>query len=289
MLAACHGAAAPRVVVAGGEGSALPRSSPAAEYFDVAELDAVRSLAKREALSALLVTRHNHLVLEYYANGWKASDAPDAGALVQVLAAMSAGIATSRGLIGPPDLRPFDAAAIASGVAQAAKMPYEQYLSLHIWQPLRAAPAYFLLAHAGDAPRADCCFAARLADWMRVGGALNADGRYEGTQIMPAGWVARMRLPRIGERDHGFGVLLADAARGKEPLLAHDAFFVRGEGAWRLWLVPSLDLVVLSAGAAHATDPEDETALPNLIMHSITGPGTTLRGAPQLKDLVPGH
>jgi hypothetical protein len=98
-----------------------------------------------------------------------------------------------------------------------------------------------------------------------------------------------MRLPRIAERDHGFGVLLADAARGREPLFAHDTFFVRGEGAWRLWLVPSLDLVILSAGTAKASGQEDETALPNLVMHSITGPGTTLHGAPQLKDLVPGH
>jgi CubicO group peptidase (beta-lactamase class C family) len=275
--------------VAGGDGSGLPRTSPAAEHFDEASIEAVRSLARRAGLGALLVTRNNHLVLEYYGAGWAASDEPDAGALVQVLAAMAAGVATSRGLIGPPDLRPFDAGALASAIAQAAKLPYEQYLSQRIWQPLRASPAHFLLAHTGEAPRPDCCFAARLSDWMRVGGALDDDGRYEGTQVLPAGWVARMRLPRIGEQERGFGVLLANAATGKEPLAARDAFFVRGEGAWRLWIVPSLQLVILSAGEDSAAGQSDETALPNQIMRAINGPGTSLHGPAQLKDLVPGH
>ena len=289
LLAACHGPSAPQVTVAGGDGSGLPRSSPEAEHFDPAELESVRSAARRAGLGALLVTRHNHLVLEYYGGGWAASDESDAGSLVQVLAAMAAGIATSKALITAPDLRPFDARALAGAIAQGAHLPYEQYLSQRIWQPLRAAPAHFLLAHPGDALQADCCFAARASDWMRVGGALIGDGRYEGMQVLPAGWVARMRLPRIGEQERGFGVLLANAAQGKEPLAARDAFFVRGEGAWRLWLVPSLDLVILSAGADKNGALADETALPNQIMRAINGPGTTLHGAPQLKDLVPGH
>ncbi|MGA3158427.1 MAG: hypothetical protein ABSE43_12725 [Steroidobacteraceae bacterium] len=289
LLAACHRPSLPQVTVAGGDGSGLPRTSPEAEHFDPAELDAVRTLARREGLGALLVTRHDHLVLEYYGAGWAASDEPDAGSLVQVLAAMAAGIATSRGLIGPPDLKPFDARTLAGAIAQAAHLPYEQFLSQRIWQPLRAAPAHFLLAHADEAARPDCCFAARLSDWMRVGGALIEDGRYEGTQVLPAGWVARMRLPRIGEQERGFGVLLANAARGKESLAARDAFFVRGEGAWHLWLVPSLDLVILTAGEDNSAGQADETALPNQIMRAINGPGTTLHGAPQLKDLVPGH
>jgi len=289
LLAACHGPSAPQLSVAGGDGSGLPRSSPATEHFDEAEIEAVRSLARHTGLGALLITRNDHLVLEYYGAGWAASDEPDAGSLVQVLAAMAAGVATSRGLIGPPDLRPFDAGKLAAAIAQAANLPYEQYLSQRIWQPLRAAPAHFLLAHAGEAARPDCCFAARLSDWMRVGGALIDDGRYEGTQVLPAGWVARMRLPRIGEPEHGFGVLLSNAARGKEPLAARDVFFVRGEGAWRLWLVPSLQLVILSAGVDKSASQSDETALPNQIMRAINGPGTTLHGAAQLKDLVPGH
>jgi len=289
LLASCHAPSAPQVTVAGGDGGGLPRSSPEAEHFDAAEMDAVRSLARRASLGALLVTRHDHLVLEYYGPGWAASDEPDAGSLVQVLTAMAAGIASGRGLIGPPDLKPFDAPALASAIARAAHQPYEQYLSQHIWQPLRAAPAHFLLAHAGGEARAECCFAAHLSDWMRVGGALIADGRYEGSQVLPPGWVARMRLPRPGEQERGFGVLLATAAGGKEPLAVRDAFFVRGEGAWRLWLVPSLDLVILSAGEDKSGGQQDETALPNQIMRAINGPGTTLHGAPQLKDLVPGH
>lgn len=289
LLTACHGPSAPQLSVAGGDGSGLPRSSPTSEHFDEAEIDAVRSVARRTGLGALLITRNDHLVLEYYGAGWAASDEPDAGSLVQVLAAMAAGVATSRGLIGPPDLRPFDAGTLAAAIAQAAKLPYEQYLSQRIWQPLRAAPAHFLLTHAGEAPRPDCCFAARLSDWMRVGGALIDDGRYEGTQVLPTGWVARMRLPRIGEPERGFGVQLANAARGKEPLAARDAFFVRGAGAWRLWVVPSLQLVILSAGEDKSGSLSDETALPNQIMRAINGPGTTLHGPAQLKDLVPGH
>lgn len=289
LLAACHRTVAPQISVAGGDGSGLPRTSPAAEHFDSAEIDAVRSNARRTGLGALLVTRNNHLVLEYYGGGWAASDEPDAGSLVQVLTAMTAGVATSKGLIGPPDLRPFDAGVLASAIAQATKLPYEQYLSQQIWQPLGAAPAHFLLAHAGETLRPDCCFAARASDWMRVGGALIEDGRYEGRQVLPAGWVRRMCLPRISDQERGFGVLLANAARGKEPLAARDAFFVRGTGAWRLWMVPSLQLVILSAGNETAAAQSDETALPNQIMRAINGPGTTLHGTAQLKDLVPGH
>jgi hypothetical protein len=289
LLAACHGPRVPQVRVAGGDGSGLPRSSPAAEHFDEPALEATRAFARQAGLGALLITRNNHLVLEYYGSGWAASDEPDAGALVQLLTAMAAGVATSRALIGPPDLKPFDARALAAAIAQATKLPYEQFLSQRIWQPLGAAPAHFLLTRVDEVPAADCCFAARLSDWMRVGGTLIDDGRYEGTQVLPSGWVARMRLPRIGDPERGFGVLLANAARGKEPLAARDALFVRGEGAWRLWIVPSLQLVIFTAGEERSGAQSDETALPNQIMRAINGPGTTLHGPAQLKDLVPGH
>jgi hypothetical protein len=103
--------------------------------------------------------------------------------------------------------------------------------------------------------------------------------------VVPASWVQQLRAARGGEWS-GAGIYPASAASGAEPFTSDDTYFMRGPGSTHLWLVPRLDLAILSFGGV-ATPMHDETRLPNAMMRSLRDrpPSTGVN----LRDLVPGH
>jgi hypothetical protein len=74
-----------------------------------------------------------------------------------------------------------------------------------------------------------------------------------------------------------------------EPYALSDVFVIGGSGGNRLWLVPSMHLVILRMGQtkAHARD-WDDSRIPNLVIR-----GARDYRPPQarsnLSDIVPGH
>jgi hypothetical protein len=100
------------------------------------------------------------------------------------------------------------------------------------------------------------------------------DGRFEGTQVVRAGWVARLGA--------------APPASGAEPFAAGEVLLLCGSDATLLWLTPRLDLAMLCVvGATPAGAMVDETRLPRMIMRSLRDLPAT--GGAGLNDLVPGH
>jgi hypothetical protein len=131
-----------------------------------------------------------------------------------------------------------------------------------------------------------------VLDWMRIASLLVDDGRFEGKQLVPPGWVQRMARPVSLDAVRGFGVELPATARGAEPFAADGVFFVRGPGRWRLWLVPQLKLAVLfgaAAPAAAAPTVWDETRLPNLVIRALSDRPMQRGDTTDLQRLVPGH
>jgi hypothetical protein len=252
------------IAVGGGDGGGLPRADAAAEGFERQPLEVALAWARAQHARALLITRHGHLVSEQY-DGIATDALVDGGELADTLLQLAAGIAVAQnGLVVPPAAQS-DVAQLSAAIARASGRSYAQFLSRNIWQPLNAAPAQWSPAGVS----------ARSVDWLRVAELLLHDGRFEGTQVVPAGWVQRLPRPQ--------------AAVGAEPFADATMYRLRGRRATRLWLSPRFDLAILcvaDAGSAPAL-AADETRLPNMVIRALHDrPGVNGTG---LDELVPGH
>lgn len=284
-------ASGPSAAIAGGDAGGLPRAQPADEHFDPALLERATSDPAAAGLRALVVMRHGHIVFERYAHGMNANSDIDSGGFATALAGLAAGAATQDGTLPMPVLMRFDPTRLRDAIEAVSHQPYAQFLSSRIWKPLNAGAARIVLPAPGAKVPADCCVHARLQDWLRIGGVLVDDGTFEGTTVAPAGWAARMMRPMTPVSKQGYGLELSAAAHAPQPFVTPGVTFVRGPDHWRLWLVPSLKLVVLfgAPGGSTITDAAwDETRLPNMVIGAIAdGPDT--RTTTPLQQLVPGH
>jgi CubicO group peptidase (beta-lactamase class C family) len=283
--------AALSVLVQGGDGGGLPLATLADEHFDGAALERAVADPAAAGLQAFVVMRHGHVVFARYGRGYSADRVVDSGAFARVLVALAAGVAVDDGTLTQLAPSGFDPAQLRAAIERGAHQSYAAYLSRVLWRRLNAAPARITLPAAGAAVPADCCFQARLQDWMRIGALLVNDGSFEDTQVIPRGWVAHMRAPINADGLEGMGLELPSHAPAARAFDAADLMFLRGNGHWRLWVVPSLKLVVLfgAAGDAGGSDSAwDETRLPNLVVEAITDRPPAPAGS-LLQQLVHGH
>src|SRR5262245_4159522 len=130
-------------------------------------------------------------------------------------------------------------------------------------------------AEGTGAIRASCCMTARIGDWMRLGELLASDGVYEANELAPRKFVTMMLTPTSKESNHGF---LVRAGGG---FAAHDVAWLESAGTQRMWVVPSLELVILRIGDDPSRDKGwDEMMIPDSIIrgssgwHSAKGEGT---------------
>jgi CubicO group peptidase (beta-lactamase class C family) len=193
-------------------------------------------------------------------------------------------------------------------VQRATGRPYAEYLSEKLWRPLGAGDAWLWLDRTGGLVHANCCILARQGDWIRLGMLLAGDGLYAGEQVVPSAWLREMRTPAPGNPNYGYQLWLGEpfvavrpydpdrtdfAIRAGEPYAARDLFFLDGFGKYRLWIVPSLRLVILRTGR----DPDsgedwDDAIIPNLVIRGVLdrpramdAPGADVDPA----TLVPAH
>ena len=288
-----RGAAGARVLVNGGDAGGLARATPESERLDAAALERAVHDPAAEGLRALVVMRDDHVVFERYGEGLKADSIVDSGPLAQVLVALLAAQAMQESLLSAQALNGFDPNRLRAAIEAGTHERYETYLSRKLWRRLNAAQAWIALSRRDAATPADCCFHARLLDWMRIATLLLDDGRFEGTQVVPHGWVQRMLRPISIDGQRGLGVELLPAAQAAEPFAAGGVFWLRGAGRWRIWLVPPLRLAILfGAAAPAASGPRslwDETRLPNQIIRAVADRPSPQNDATLLQRLVPGH
>jgi hypothetical protein len=294
-----------RLLVNGGDAGGMPRVQPSEEHLDAAALDNASHDAAAEGLQALIVLRHGYIVYERYGHGFDADSIIDSGAFARALLALAAGIAAHDDRLPLQSLNEFDPDRLRDAIEAGNGQSYPDYLSLRLWRRLNAGPAWIAAPTAAsvngatgadratggatvEAP-ADCCFHARLLDWLRVAAVLLDDGRFEGKAVVPPGWVERMRRPVSASGTEGFGVELAPAAHGAEAFAVDDVFFLRGPGRWRLWLMPTLKLGVLFGSAAGPPAAWDETRLANLAIRAVSERAQQRDSGSQLQQLVPGH
>jgi CubicO group peptidase (beta-lactamase class C family) len=192
-------------------------------------------------------------------------------------------------------------------VERATGKRYTQFLSERLWKPIGAGDAWLWLDHPGGTVHAECCLIMRQGDWLRIGELLLDDGVFEGTRVLPPGWVRTMLTPAKGNPNYGFQLWLGSpyvaerpysfnrrqfANRAAEPYAADDVFFLDGFGKYRMWLVPSLGLAILRTGTNPRDQADwDDSRIPNLIIRGVRSePKRPDPGAkPDLSKLVPGH
>ncbi|HVY80950.1 MAG TPA: serine hydrolase [Steroidobacteraceae bacterium] len=190
-----------------------------------------------------------------------------------------------------------DVELLATVIERATHERYARYIANHLWKPIGAADAQLAREDEAGAPRAACCLRARRGDWIRIAELLVSDGRFEGEQVLPPGWVREMLAPARSNKNFGYQVWLgqpfAGAAGGaSEPYAADDVYLLKGTGKSRLWVVPSLGLSILRTGTNSETDPDwDDARIPNLVIRGARDfqPRAVPSGPPDIRSLVPNH
>ncbi len=91
---------------------------------------------------------------------------------------------------------------------------------------------------------------ATARDWARFGQFLLQEGEWNGTQILPAGYVRWMREPAPASNGrYGHGQLwLAGPERGPQTALPAGTYWLRGHDGQAMAIMPSLNLIVLRLG-----------------------------------------
>jgi CubicO group peptidase (beta-lactamase class C family) len=186
----------------------------------------------------------------------------------------------------PPEV---DADILSLALGRALKANYGELLKERLWTPMGAGP--FSVGIDGDYSsrghvRAGCCLRARLSDWMRVGALIANHGVFEGNQFSPPDFARLMLTPT--HRDSPRAVFLRVDGR----FATHDVVRLEASGKQRLWMIPSLKLVILRAGGEPAAEQGwDEAMIPDSIIRGMRewAPASTGAGSQADPNLYAPH
>jgi CubicO group peptidase (beta-lactamase class C family) len=174
---------------------------------------------------------------------------------------------------------------LALVIERALGTPLQTLLSERVWKPIGASDATFQLDRPGGVARVMCCMRATPRDWTRLGVLVAQDGRWNGKQILPAGWVRTMATPSPRNASHGLGLWLGNPYVPKrtffegqpgilpqsEPFLADDVRTMEGGGFRVIYMVPSEQLVIFRHG--QAVEDWDHAHLVNVLLRGLRGRG----------------
>jgi CubicO group peptidase (beta-lactamase class C family) len=193
-------------------------------------------------------------------------------------------------LVDPPGTRFAYSNATADLVAlvieRATGGRYAAFISEQVLKPLGAAGGSVWVDRPGGLAHSGCCILLPAQTWMKLGVLLLQDGRWDGSRLLPDGYVQAMRTPTPQNPNYGLGVYIAGAFTPRrgfmgqddpgpkvlhgEPYLADDLFLFDGAADQVLYLVPSAKLAILRTGATPPKTPEwDNAVLPNTILRAL--------------------
>jgi len=152
--------------------------------------------------------------------------------------------------------------ALSIAIERAAGQPWARLLRDWIWEPVGAGEAWVQLDRPGGTAQTFCCLVSNGRNWLRIGELLAGDGVWKGRRLLPEGWAARMA--RGAATNPNFGMQLwrnepysptwlrMSLPRMETPrdaaLAAPDAWYMEGHFSQRVYVVPSLGLVVVRFG-----------------------------------------
>jgi CubicO group peptidase (beta-lactamase class C family) len=175
----------------------------------------------------------------------------------------------------PPEV---DADVLSLALTRALKADYPDLLKERLWTPLGAGSFSLAVDEEGPARRgrAGCCLRARISDWLRVGALIANHGVFEGNQFAPPEFARLLVTPAHA------GSPRAVFMRMDGQFAAHDVVWLEAAGRQRMWMVPSLKLVILRTGTEPSADQGwDEATIPDDIIRGMRDwrPASTGEGA----------
>jgi len=286
------------VVVKLNAGPAQPRLPVGEAGLDPAALANAVEYADQRRTSALVVGRGGHIVFEKYWNG-TTFDTPVAPGFDPALVALLVGTALDDRIVHSLDeplsnyLPELDAAEGAVSIREAlagdrvelptgratdlvalmlehvTRQPYEKLVAERLWRRVEGGDLEFQRQTGKLRPQGvntSCCVRARLGDWMRVGEILATGGNFEGAQVVPPHFVGMMVKPAHKESPRGYFM------RVDGTFAAPDVARLEGPDEQRMWIVPSLQLVILRLGDAPGKSAGwDEAMIPDSIIRGTSG------------------
>ena len=155
---------------------------------------------------------------------------------------------------------------------------YADYLSDNLWKPLQANNANLWLDRSQGNPKAFCCLFATPRDWARIGQLLLDQGKVNNKQIVGSAWLDKMIQPSPLEAKYGYHIWLQARTQEKpgvydktasKPFLAKDTIYLDGASRQRVYIVPSLKLVIVRVG--EKPEQWDDSVIPNTLVNSLLG------------------
>jgi CubicO group peptidase (beta-lactamase class C family) len=167
---------------------------------------------------------------------------------------------------------------------RATGQRYSSYLSSRLWQRLGADDAALWMDREGGLPRGFCCLFATARDWLRVGRLFLDGGRVGDDQLVPTEWIADTVMPAPKNSNFGYQVWLGSPpsterryndytvkAYHSEPFAAKDIIYIDGFGGQRVYVIPSLQLVIVRTGKS--TTSWDDAVIPNAVIRAVSNGG----------------
>jgi CubicO group peptidase (beta-lactamase class C family) len=298
MLFLAKDAEAPPLLVPLAAGPSQPRVSLTEAGMDPAAVEQAAAWAMERNSTALVVVRAGHVVFERYRDGTTFESAVDPG-FTPVLAALLTGSALDDRLINnldrpvanylsgagdaPPDATVRELLAgdradltlaqstdlLAQVLETTGRLPYQSLVAERLWKPMGGGDLEFRVRDNARRPggvSAACCVRARIADWMRIGELLANRGVFEGNQYAPPRYVDLVLAPVRKDSPRGY------FTRVDGEFAAPGVAWLEGTRQQRLWIVPSLRLVILRLGSEAPSSKEwDERMIPDTIIRAVRG------------------
>lgn len=129
----------------------------------------------------------------------------------------------------------------------------------------------------------------RPRDMLKLGLLIARGGTWEGRRVVSASWIeaATSRQSRIGDSDYGLGIWHRwFGVRTPDGQHRVDTIMLSGNGGQKVYLVPSLDLIVVTTGVAFFDDAPANQMLARVLLPALLHDGTQNTGS-MLRSAVP--
>ena len=173
-------------------------------------------------------------------------------------------------------------------VQKATGMRYADAMSKYLWSKLGTKTGYVWLDKENGMPHTSGALLVTGQDWLRLGLLHLNNGEIDGRQVVPQSWMQEIITPSktnpnygyqtwLGttyEKQRGYGKGVPAAITHSEPFEVDDMIFFDGSGGQRVYIVPSMDLVIVRTGPG-GFDPTtgsftwDDSVLPNMVIRAL--------------------
>jgi len=176
---------------------------------------------------------------------------------------------------------------VAVLIERATGQRYSQWVSDEVLAPIGAPGGEVWTTREGGLAHAGCCILLPAEAYLRMAVLLINDGVWQGTRLLPEGFVEQVRTPTPQNPHAGMGAYIGQPyveRRGaaspvrfpglgtyhSEPYVADDLFLYDGNSNQVAYIVPSAELIILRTGSAPPKEPEwDNAYLPNLVLRAM--------------------